>query len=229
MRRSHMKIALISAAAVMLMLSVAGVPRADAVSYTFDVVGDTTTFNFSKDVVSGGNTYTLSAAVQYELISQNSFSSTLKVTVSNTSTTGTNEGISSTGFVDSHPEILTASISQVDGTTLDTDKFVAASTYVTFPGFSNVDLCLFTSSNCSSAATSSRLAEGKYDTFYLNLVYLGTASSFTITDPVIRFAGDLDSHTFGSNAPVPEPSTVLLLGVGLLGAGMWKKRRSVHT
>ncbi|NTV50522.1 MAG: PEP-CTERM sorting domain-containing protein [Geobacteraceae bacterium] len=85
---------------------------------------------------------------------------------------------------------------------------------------------------------------GPYDTQYdglttvLTAQFLGLGSGTHHIDIAIADAGDyiLDSGVFiqgGSfsdtnpNNPVPEPSTMLLLGSGLAGLAFWRKRKSV--
>lgn len=48
------------------------------------------------------------------------------------------------------------------------------------------------------------------------------APSFT----ALSFSSDFDGKVKGDIAPVPEPSTLLLLGSGLVGAGFWFRRRA---
>lgn len=57
--------------------------------------------------------------------------------------------------------------------------------------------------------------------FYVSIVL----DSATNPDADTNFASWGSFHVTADVAPVPEPSTILLLGSGLLGAGLWLKRK----
>jgi hypothetical protein len=211
-----------------------GVQRAEADSYTFAAVGDTYTANFSHtftcdaECASGGGTlgqeYTLSGSVTYTVDAISDTGITLTTVVSNTSTTGTNEGIVTFGFDHSDPTLASASLTQLSPSG-DTDVFSKVFTDVNAPEFGTVQLCTTTAVNCASG-NPPRLLEGQTDTFQLVLAYSTTSSTFTIDTSFIRFTGDLGSYTFGSNGTLPAPSSLTLIGAGMLAWGM--ARRWLH-
>ena len=218
-------------AVIGLITCMSGVNQAGAASFTFNNVGDMVTFNYSLDV-GGGNILTGTTKYVASAIAGNGI--ILATTVTNTSTTGTNQGLKSVGFQTTDPMLSAAALTQV--TPLgDTNVFSNALVDVTFPGFQQVELCVLNGNNCSGGAQGTTLGEGQTDTFLLTLFFAsspGNPPMFTIDGPRIRYKGDLGSFTFagngncGPNDPsctsTPEPGTVLLLGTGLAGLGIWR-------
>lgn len=208
--------------------------QAQADSFTFSSVGQSYTANFQQAVTVSGTNYNLTGTVQYTVTSMTSTGVTFTVVVSNTSNTGTNQGIVSTGFQSSNPTLASSTLTQMgtNGLNNESNKFVSTATNVNAPGgFQNVELCAYTSNNCSSAKNPATLSEGKHDTFSVALTYLSPATSntFTINTTFIRFAGALGSYTFGSCNPncggtLPLPSSLSLIGLGMAAWGLARRR-----
>lgn len=64
------------------------------------------------------------------------------------------------------------------------------------------------------------------DVYYYNLNIVWNLSS-RITVSTNEYALNLINYGNDGVAPVPEPSTILVLGSGLLGAGLWLNRKKV--
>ena len=197
-----------------------GMRDAQADSYTFNNVGDTSgTINFSQQISA---TQTLTGTVSYTVAAISDTSITFNVAVSNTSTTGTNQGIVATGFQTTNPAITTATVSNPTAPIV----FTGALSDVNAPGgFNTVELCVTNGGNCPSA-NPPRLTEGQTDTFSLTLNSTANSSNtFTMTTSFIRFAGDLGSFTFPCcGQTVPLPSSLPLLGAGMAAWGLARRR-----
>lgn len=106
----------------------------------------------------------------------------------------------------------------VDGssTTLLTGEFVSAN----MSGFNGGNLGY---GSAVFNVTGGSLA-GAFTTAYGGMVNLdfNLSTNFSST----MFAGNFSGDSKGDIAPVPEPSTVLLLGSGLVGIGLWFRRRA---
>lgn len=198
--------------------------NAFAIGFTFDAVGDMATFDYSLDI-GGGNILTGTTKYTATAISANSI--TLSTVVTNTSSTGTNQGIHSIGFKTTDPMIQQSgsSLSQIVG---GTGTFVNVLIDTTFPGFQTVEMCAHVGNNCSGGNQNLSIGEGKFDNFLLTLAFASpsatTPPTFQVDSPLIRFKGDLGSITGEASKSLPEPSTLLLFGTGLSGLilGRWK-------
>jgi len=105
-----------------------------------------------------------------------------------------------------------------------------------FPGgFKNIDICVFTQ-GCSGGSQGSALAAGASDAFMLTI--FGDFSNggglgipgVTLDPFPVKFQTTQGSFEFGGTPPppgitIPEPSSLALFGVGLLGLGMMRRRR----
>lgn len=221
----------IKTAAITLAVLAIGAQQAFADSYTFGSIGDSSLVQFSQAVTYNNVNYTLTGTVNYTVSNISSTGIEFTVVVSNTSNTGTNQGISSTGFQLTSPTISSILLTQQTPSG-DTNQFIKASTDVNAPGgFQNVELCAYTSANCSSATNPNTLKEGQHDTFKLAITYLSpaTSSTFTMSNSFIRFAGDLGSYTFGGGCTtncgtLPLPSSLSIIGAGMIAWGLARRR-----
>jgi hypothetical protein len=93
----------------------------------------------------------------------------------------------------------------------------------TFPSFQTIDICVWSTNNCAGGPQRNNLpGMGTTDTFGFTLN--GNFSSGVVLDQfAIQFMGDLGSYQFVGR--VPEPATLMLFGMGLLGTAIGMRRR----
>lgn len=113
----------------------------------------------------------------------------------------------------------------------------------TFPSFQSVDLCSYSTPNCSGGS-SAGVGEMETDTFHLALTGFGTTPSLTFTSPfpgkfqAVGTKGnsfEVDACTSPTNCgnpqpdpnPTPEPGTLALLGLGIWGVFAMRRRANV--
>ena len=222
----------IKVAVLALFLSTVWIHQAQADSYTFGAVGDSALVSFAQAVTVNGTNYNLTGTVNYTVAGITSTGIAFNVVVSNTSNTGTNQGISATGFQVTSPTVGIVALVQ-SFPTGDTNKFIWAASNVNAPGgFQQVELCAYTSVNCSAASNPTTLKEGKHDTFLMLMSYQTprTSNTFTMTNSFIRFAGALGSYTFGGTCSgncgtLPLPSSLSIIGVGMVAWGLARRLR----
>ena len=87
------------------------------------------------------------------------------------------------------------------------------------PGFAAIDICLF-SNNCAGGPFYAGLENLAMDTVVFTLDWAG--GDLTIDPSIIKFQGERGSFEF---TDIPEPATLLLFGIGLLGLGVFARRR----
>jgi len=207
----------VTAALMTAALVVAGpATRAEASTITVDSVGQGFDLNWTLDL-GGGNVLIADAHVLVTAISSSSV--TLDFTVTNNTVGGSNEAIHAIGF-DTNPNATSASITSGS-------YFSYVGLQQTFPGFQTIDVCVWTSTNCTGGTQPANLAPGLTDSFVLTLGGTwGTPPSLDMSRFVIKMQGDLGSYEFEGSV-VPEPASLLLLGTGLtLVATGLRRRRS---
>lgn len=98
-----------------------------------------------------------------------------------------------------------------------------------FPGFSNIDVCVYSGTNCSGGGGTAGLNPGS--TLNLLLTMNGTFVPPLSLDTVSGRFQSTGSNQNGSDnigvtpRPIPEPGTLALLGAGLFGLGVASRRR----
>lgn len=218
------KLAAASIAAVAM-----GAGTAHAASVTFDSVNDEYSFLYAGSFDGA----TLNATVTYKLVSWSGSTARFGVTAVNSSFGPGQNRLTSFGIDVVNPDLIWAS---ANGTEWD------AAINVTAPGFGTVDLCNYSGSNCAGGASGGVL-EGDTDSFYLDLWFDSSVNSthpITFTSPYTskwqsvgvngrsyEFGGCIvgTEGCGGTTTQVPEPATLGLLGLGMLGVGATRLRR----
>lgn len=145
----------------------------------------------------------------------------------------------STVTATSNPRLMSFGLNITPDLTLDSVDFGSGnqldqySTGTNFPGFQTIDFCVY-SAGCTGGNINTGLASGDTDTFVAHFSLAGgLPDSLTLADFAAKFQG-VDSYELpgmpcqpgtpcSPPSKVPEPGTVLLFGIGLLGLGASRK------
>lgn len=191
----------------------------------------------------------LSASIVFTLLSYNTGTNTidLQLNVTNTSALlGNNVGLNKFAF-GTDPDAISASLLQMD-TLTDVDKFVSATwenPQTNAPEISpeltlGNTFVLDVESDTGNGYANGTLNEGKLDVFTLSIGFSSLSTSGVTFSPFstkfqtgsesFEFAGSECTTNCGGGGPggdpVPEPGIVALMGIGLLGMSLARKRIS---
>lgn len=157
----------------------------------------------------------LTATGTYNVTSFSSTEVLMGITINNTTP---NYVLSAIGF-NTNPAV-TASY------TTTGSVFDGVGNNVTFPGFQTIEVCAFTSNNCSSATNPLALQPNSSDTFALKLTG-AFDQTLTLSTFAVRFAGGPEGSFTGAGK-VPVPGTLLLFGLGFAIFVGWNHYRLHH-
>lgn len=192
---------------ILLLVAAAFAPDARADNITFN---SPTSFQVGYNFLTAGGDL-LTATGTYNVTSFSSSEVLLGVTINNTTS---NYVVSSVGF-NTNPAV-TASL------TTTGSVFGGVANDTTFPNFQTIQVCAFTSSNCSSSANGQALQANSSDSFVLKLTGAFNPS-LTLSTFAIKFAGG-PGGSFEFQGSVPVPGTLLLFGVGFTLFAVWYQR-----
>lgn len=216
--------------ALVLCCGLAGMASSHAAAMLFDHVNEKNSILFSTTQDGA----TLSVTVDFTLTAWTATNATFAVHVANDSSGPGKNTLTSIGIDIVSPSITKATATgDWKGTKLNT----------TLPGFQNVDLCLYAGNNCSGGGNAG-LGELKAADFVLTLTTAGNFLTNGITfenpfDAKFQSVGNGGgSHEFagcisgtlncgGTTKQVPEPASITLVGLGLLGAALARRRKPV--
>jgi hypothetical protein len=218
------KISLIAAGAVAMSSTAA---LADAV--TFDSAGDTVTLNYNG--TADGTTITgLTGSTTLTLTSITGTSYNFTYSVTNTTSDPVDSRIASFGF-NTTPEISGA-------TSTGTYDSALIGGQVPSP-FNTVDVC-FKAGGSNSCSGSGGVLDGQTGSGTLTLSFATAPTSLTLSDFFLRYqsitgagnvtsatgSGTISSSTSTGGTPVPEPGMLGLLGLGLIGVALMRRRQA---
>lgn len=143
--------------------------------------------------------------------------------------------LTSFAFTTGDDAIFAADIRDAGGV----NKLVNTMVNVNFVGNFHTDVCIYDTSNsgrCGPGAPGNAgLAIGEMDAFFVDLTPMGSfGSTLSLDSFLIKFqTGTVSVEipalvTAKSSHTVPEPGTLAILGAGLLGLGLIRRRRKIR-
>jgi hypothetical protein len=176
----------------------------------------------------------VTGATWWKLTSLTGTAAVFDIEVANTTATTFDSRLTAFGVKIIDPDATGATVTSNDNTNT-TDW--AAATNTTFPGFQQVDLCVFGGQNCAGGS-SDGLESGEQDSLTLSIA--GDYSNGILLElfPVkyqsvgpgglsIEFAGTPTLTGGGDEPPsnIPEPSILGLFGISMFGLGLLRRRQ----
>ena len=228
--------------ALALLLGVTSVAQAGSIKV--DGVGDqfTVNFNGSDDSISTIDPW-LTSSVLFYVEAFGTDSLQLKGTVANTTQSPYASRVTGLGF-DVDPDATGASVTGIFGT------YVLGGSFQPHGISDTLDVCVKNGNNNNCHGSNGGVAQGASGVFYLTLNFASNISNgVTFDNFVARYQGisypqgqsgsgsgagrgcivGVDTTgectTDGGDKPVPEPTTMVLTGLGLLGASFIARRR----
>jgi hypothetical protein len=196
--------------AVTMLLCLAAFPvGAQASPITINGTGSDFVVNYNV-LTPGGDP--LTATGTFDVTAFSATEATIAVTINNTDSQYV---VSAIGFNTSSP--VTGSYT-ITGSTFDG----SIANDVNFPSLQTIEICAFTSANCSSSTNGDALQPTSSDSFTLKLTG-DLSQGLTLSTFGIKFAGGPEG-SFEGTGKVPVPGTLLLFGAGFVVFAGWHYR-----
>jgi len=175
----------------------------------------------------GGSGVTVLGQAMFNITAVTDTSLAMTVTVNNLpdigAPSGYKGGISSIGWA-TDPNATSGTLTP--GAVFDGGAFTS------IPSLTLVEVCIYAANNCAGGSQNQLLAENASDTFKITLNTSPDGSAlWNLTNFGMKFQTDNGSFEFygcernSCSNSVPEPGTLLLLGLGLLGCGVVTRRK----